>query len=116
MNAEVIDFDTATKDDLITWLEKNYPDTKFDKRKSPEALATLCKKLTGDEDGDGDGDGEDEDDKPTKAGRRPKALPAGVSHLKHRENGRVFKATQELWKRGDMDACNEKGKLSDGAY
>lgn len=36
-------------------------------------------------------------------------LPKHIKFLKHPENGRVFAATQELWKRGDMIAVDKDG-------
>lgn len=112
MNATVtdlIDFDSATKDDLLDWAKENFPNEDLgDKRQSLASLASKCKKLAGVDDED-ETESEEEEAPKNRPGRLPKVLPKHIKFLKHPENGRVFAATQELWKRGDMIAVDKDG-------
>ncbi|HEX7116271.1 MAG TPA: hypothetical protein VF193_14180 [Steroidobacter sp.] len=37
------------------------------------------------------------------------AVPQDVEYLKHPSNGRVYRATPQLWRRGDMIPCDQDG-------
>lgn len=108
----VIDFDTATIDDLAAYALENF-DKKLDKRKGLTKLVAECKKLAGVED-DGADDEPKDDNAPSVSYHRPKLLPKHIKYLRHPTNNRVHEATQLLWKRGDMIPCDKKGQSVSG--